>query len=97
MVSEYRIPHQVYDNREEDVLRFGNYKDVVERVVTIPVDVFNTSIDDRVVEQFVDRNGGNIGPYVDNVSGNCQHIAHRRRKCCLELGRVEWSCLHWVA
>ena len=89
MVSEYRAPHQVYDNREEDVLRFGNYEDVVERVVLIAVDVFNASIDNDIAEQFVGRNVRDVGPNVDDIRRSRQHIAHWLRKCCLKLSRVE--------
>jgi hypothetical protein len=87
VVSEYRVPHQVYDNREEDVLRFGNDKNVVERVAPIPVDVFNASINDRVAEQLVGRNRGNIGPYVDrNGTWRADFEARPRRDGAI--GRV---------
>jgi len=74
VLSEYRVPHQVYYDHEEDVLRFGNYKDVIERVAPVAVDVFNIFIDVRVAEQFGGRNGGNIGPNVDDVRRSRQHI-----------------------
>jgi len=62
VVFDFRVPLQIYDKCEEDVLRLGNYEDAVERVAPIAVDVFDVSIDNCGTKQVFGRNGRNMGP-----------------------------------
>ena len=76
MVTEYRISHQVYYDRDKDILRSSNDKNVIERVIPIAIDMFDASIDNYVTEQFVGRNGRDLGPNIDHVCRCRQDITH---------------------